>query len=99
MLHGYMGPNIADLYSLIRPELTVVDAFRMLMAHGPTGGNLDDVKLAQTVIASADTVAADAYAATLFDMKGEDISYIREMAARNQGTLDLGAIKIEEVNV
>lgn len=99
MLHGYMGSNIADLYSLIRPELTVVDAFRMLMAHGPTGGNLDDVKLAQTVIASADTVAADAYAATLFDMKGEDISYIHEMAARNQGTLDLGAIKIEEVNV
>ena len=48
MLHSYLGANLADLYSLIRPDLTVVDAFRILMDHGPTGGSLDDVKIGVT---------------------------------------------------
>ena len=60
-IHQNLGQRIADLISLIRPTLTVVDAFRILMDHGPTGGSLDDVKQAQTVIASHDIVAADAY--------------------------------------
>ena len=44
-LHG-MGLHqcIADLSTVIRPHLTVIDAFRILMPNGPTGGNLDDVK-------------------------------------------------------
>jgi uncharacterized protein (DUF362 family) len=99
MLHADMGQKLADLHSLIRPALTVVDAYRILMDHGPTGGSLDDVKETQTVIASHDLVATDAYAATLFGLKGEDIAYTKVMAERNQGTLDLSAIKIEEVNV
>ena len=71
----------------------------MLMANGPTGGNLDDVKQANTVIASADVVAADAYAATLFDMKPEQIGYIKYGAEMGLGTMDLKAIKIEEIAV
>ena len=73
----------------MRPTLTVVDAVRMLMAHGPTGGNLDDVRLTNTVIASHDIVAADAYAATLFDLTGADIAYIQRAADMGLGTLDL----------
>ena len=99
MLHGYLGANIADLYSLFRPKLTVVDAFRILTANGPTGGNLDDVKQTQTVIASHDLVTVDAYAATLFGKTGMDVSYTNEMAKRNLGTMDLSSVKVEEINV
>jgi uncharacterized protein (DUF362 family) len=98
-IHSNMGQRVADLVSLVRPTLTVVDAVRTLMAHGPTGGNLDDVRLTNTVIASHDIVAADAYAATLFGLTGEDIDYIRAAADMGLGTLDLEAIKIEEVAV
>jgi len=77
----------------------VVDAVRTLMAHGPTGGNLGDVRLMNTVIASHDIVAADAYAATLFDLTGSDISYIQAAAHMGLGTMDLGSIKIEEVAI
>ena len=56
--------SIADLNSTVKPQLTVVDAIRILMANGPTGGSLDDVKQLDTIIASADVVAADAYATT-----------------------------------
>lgn len=90
---------IADLNAAIRPQLTVVDAYRMLMANGPTGGSLNDVRQANTVIASADVVAADAYAATLFGMQPAEIDYIQLGAEMGLGTMDLRAIKIEEIAV
>ena len=99
-LHAWgLHQCIADLNTAVRPQLTVVDAYRMLMANGPTGGNLDDVKSANTVIASADGVAADAYGATLFGMQPDEIDYIRLGAGMGLGTMDLRAIKIEEIAV
>jgi uncharacterized protein (DUF362 family) len=96
-VHSNLGQRTADLASLIRPTLTVVDAVRTLMAHGPTGGNLDDVRLTEAVIASHDMVAADAYAATLFDLVGKDVPYVKAAADMGLGTTDLDAIEIEEV--
>ncbi len=98
-IHANLGQRIADLVSAIRPTLTVVDAVRVLMANGPTGGRLDDVRVMNTVIASHDIVAADACAATLFGLTGEQISYIKAAAEMNLGTLDLSAIRIEEITV
>jgi uncharacterized protein (DUF362 family) len=98
-LHRNLGQRVADLVSLVRPALTVVDAVRILVANGPTGGSLDDVKLTNTVIASADIVAADAYAATLFGLTGADIAYVQAGADMGLGTLQLDSIKIEEISV
>lgn len=90
---------VADLSSALRPHLTIVDAVRILTRNGPTGGNLDDVKRTDTVIASADPVAADAYAATLFDMTGSDIGYVRLAAEMGLGEMDLGKVGVAEVQV
>jgi uncharacterized protein (DUF362 family) len=98
-IHMNLGQRTADLVSLVQPTLTVVDAVRTLMVHGPTGGRLEDVRLTNTVIASHDIVAADAYAATLFDLTGEDIAYVKAAAEMGLGTLDLDAVKIEEIPV
>ena len=98
-LHSDLSQRIADLVSLVRPDLTVVDAYRILVEHGPTGGSLNDVKQANTVIASHDIIAADAYGATLFGMTGADIPYISKGAEMGLGTLDLSSVKVEEVNV
>jgi uncharacterized protein (DUF362 family) len=98
-VHVDMGQRLADLTDLFRPTLTVVDAVRMLMANGPTGGSLDDVKQANTIIASPDIVAADSYAATLFDMQPEELSYIVAGTQRGLGRSDLKNLKIEEINV
>jgi len=97
--HFNLGQRVADLTGLLRPNLTIVDAVRILMNHGPTGGSLDDVKLANTVIASHDIVAADAYAATLFGLTGADIPAVRAGAEMGLGTLDLGGVKVEEIGV
>jgi uncharacterized protein (DUF362 family) len=90
---------IADLNSAVKPQLTIVDAIRILTANGPTGGNLDDVKRLDTIIASTDVVAADAYAAGLFGMKPVDVKYIQLGAEMGLGTMDLGNVRIEEIAV
>ncbi|MGE5221965.1 MAG: DUF362 domain-containing protein, partial [Omnitrophica WOR_2 bacterium] len=98
-IHINLGQRLADITSRIRPALTLVDAVRILTAHGPTGGNLDDVKKLDTVIASPDIVAADSYAATLFDMQPTDLSYIVKGAEMGLGKSDLSQVRIEEINV
>lgn len=99
MMHSSLHQRIADITSLIRPDLTVIDAYRILTHHGPTGGNLDDVKNTKTVIASSDIVAADAYACTLFGKTADDIGYVRMAAEMGIGTKDLASIKIEELTI
>jgi uncharacterized protein (DUF362 family) len=94
--HLDIGRRLADLLSLVRPTLTVVDAYRILVAHGPTGGSLNDVEPAETIIASHDTVAADAYAATLFDLTGEEIPFLKAAADRGLGTLKLSDVEIAQ---
>ena len=98
-IHSDLAQRVADLISLIRPNLTVVDAYRILMDHGPTGGSLNDVKQANTIIASHDIIAADSYGATLFGLTGTEVPYIKKGADMGLGTLNLSTVKVEEVNV
>lgn len=98
-IHADMTQRIPDLVSVVRPGLTVVDAVRTLMRHGPTGGNLDDVMMNNRVIASHDIVAADAYAATLLGLTGADVPYIANAASRGLGVMDLTTIKVEELTI
>jgi uncharacterized protein (DUF362 family) len=99
LMHGNLGQRLADLNSLVRSDLVVVDAVRILMNHGPSGGNLNDVRKADTVIASADIVAADSYAAGLFGVKPEKISYIKAGAEMGLGRKELDRISIKEINL
>jgi uncharacterized protein (DUF362 family) len=96
-IHKVMGQRIADLNLIVRPKLTIIDATRILLRHGPTGGNLADVKVLDTLIASTDPVAADAYATTLFDMKPEDLGSTVAAAKLGLGEMDLAKVKIVNV--
>jgi uncharacterized protein (DUF362 family) len=95
--HRNLGQRLADLTSLVYPTLTVVDAVRILMDHGPTGGSLEDVKQVDTLIASHDPVAADSYATTLFGLTGADMAYIKAATEMGLGEMDLSNLKIEEL--
>jgi uncharacterized protein (DUF362 family) len=98
-MHRNLGQRLADLTSRVRPALTVVDAVRILMDHGPTGGNLDDVRQLDTLIVSPDIVAADSYAATLFGLQPKDLAYVQAAAAMGLGRSDLEGLEIEEISV
>ena len=64
------------------------------MANGPQGGRLEDVRRLDTLIASPDIVAADAYAATLFDLKPEAVPTIVAGARRGLGVMDLKRVHL-----
>ncbi|MFO7688981.1 MAG: DUF362 domain-containing protein [Cryobacterium sp.] len=66
MFHQDLQRSIAELAALMRPTLTVVDASRVLMEHGPAGGSVHDVKPVRTIAAGVDPVALDAWACSLF---------------------------------
>jgi uncharacterized protein (DUF362 family) len=93
-LHQNMGQSLADLATVIRPKLTVIDATRILLRSGPQGGDLKDVKKTDTLIASADPVAADAYATTLFELQPDAIDSTVAAYKMGLGEMDLGKIRI-----
>ncbi len=95
--HRNLHQRIADLNTLIRPHLTVVDAVRILTAHGPGGGNLADVKKLDMVIASHDIITVDAYATTLFGLTPDDIDYIRLGSEMGLGEKDWSKVKVDEI--
>ncbi len=99
-IHAAMGARLTDLARQIHPAVTIVDAVRILVAHGPTGGSLNDVRTTNTIIASHDLVAADAYAAAkLFELQPAEVGYVKACAEMGLGTLDLSGLKVEETNV
>ena len=75
----------------------MVDATRILTAHGPQGGDPRDVKVLNKVIASSDIVAADAVATTLFGLKPEAISTTVAAYRRGLGEMKMSGIRILRV--
>ncbi len=84
-LHQDIDVSIADLATFLRPTLTVLDATRVLLRNGPQGGNVDDAKDLDQVIAGTDPVAIDAYGATLIGERPERIGYLALGRARGLG--------------
>jgi uncharacterized protein (DUF362 family) len=99
-VHAGINQKLPDLAGFLRPQLTVVDAVRILTANGPTGGNLDDVRELDAVIATHDYVAADAYAARLYGWDDPNrLVYVKNAAESGLGRNDLDNLKIEEISV
>jgi uncharacterized protein (DUF362 family) len=98
-IHNHFDVKIADLNTVIKPQLIIIDAVRMLMDNGPQGGSLGDVKQMNTIIAGIDPVAVDAYGATLFDLKPEQLGFLKEASARGLGNMDINSLKVEKVNL
>ena len=89
LIHVDIGRKLADLTDFISPDLTVIDATRVLVRNGPSGGNLNDVVKMDKIIAGTDPVLTDAYACTLVDRNPMSISYIKESVERGYGSADL----------
>ena len=86
---------IADLNTLVRADLSVIDASIILLDNGPGGPG--PTRAANTVIASPDIVAADSYACTLFGLTAEDVPYIVYGNQAGLGEVDFNKLKIAKV--
>jgi uncharacterized protein (DUF362 family) len=90
--HQDLTNVLPDLAAFVKPKLTVLDGIRVLPVNGPVGGNLEDVKRKDTVVAGVDQVAIDAFGAILLDMEPNKISHIVEAANRGLGTMDFASL-------
>jgi uncharacterized protein (DUF362 family) len=79
---------------LLRPDLHVLDATRILLSNGPSGGRIEDVAVKNLVFAGTDPVALDALGTGLFGLKPADIGYIARSHQAGRGEMDLAKIKV-----
>lgn len=94
---GGLHSCIADFLRARRPDLCVVDAWRVITRHGPRGGSPDDVVEMRAQILSPDIVAADAASAKMLGREPADIGHIRLAAEAGFGQIDLTKLKIERL--
>ena len=93
---------IADVNTVRKPDLVVMDAIRILTTNGPKGpGKTEDIG---EVIASADIVAADAYAAAFFKhpktgkpFKPEEIQFVKNAYDLGLGQINLSKVRVKKV--
>ncbi len=88
LFHASLDTSIVALAELMRPTLTIIDATRVLLRNGPRGGNLDDVRSMNTLAASLDPVAIDAWACTMVGLPVEKVAYLRLAEQRGLGRID-----------
>lgn len=93
-LHQRIHESLVDLADFVRPTLTVVDCYRVLMRNGPTGGSLEDVALHKTLVAGTDPVAIDAYVAkTYWNLNVDALPYLKLASQRGLGSHEFDKVK------
>jgi uncharacterized protein (DUF362 family) len=96
-LHQEIHPSLVDLAAAFRPTLTIVDATRVMMRNGPTGGRLDDLSVVNAVAAGTDPVACDAWAARQIGLDPREVGHVVQADGRGLGSLTAGAGAVAEV--
>jgi len=93
---------IADVNTVRKPDLVVMDAIRILTTNGPKGpGKTEDIG---EVIASTDIVATDAYAAAFFKhpktgkpFRPEEIQFVKNAYDLGLGQINLSKVRVRKV--
>jgi len=92
-LHQEIDRALAELCATFRPTLTVMDATRVLVANGPLGGSLADVRAVNAVAAGIDPVACEAWGAQQMGLQPRSLGFIVEAERRGLGSADLALVK------
>lgn len=98
LLHQRINESLVDLADFIRPTLTLIDSYRILLRNGPTGGNLEDVLLKKTLVGGTDPVALDAYVAKAYwNLDSPALPYLKMAVQRGLGTLEFEKVRTRVV--
>ena len=91
---GDLHQCIADVLTLRKPSLNIVDAYHPMVRNGPRGKTVDDVVEMRTLLASTDIVAIDAAAAKLLGHQPSEITHIKIAHEMKLGRMDLENVDI-----
>ncbi len=97
--HSRLNINqaLADLATVIKPQLTILDATRALTSGGPGGPG--EVKKPNLIIAGIDPVAVDSYGVSIVpwygqNFKGRHVEHLLVAHQRGLGRIDIEQLKI-----
>ena len=93
----HLDQSIADLNTVVKPDLCIVDATEFITTNGPFGPG--KLLKPQKVVAGVDRVAIDAYCCTLWGLEGKDVIMIKEAHKQGLGEIDLTKVKIKEISI
>jgi uncharacterized protein (DUF362 family) len=93
IFHQNINAIIAELATMMRPTLVILDATEVMIANGPTGGSASDLKRTNTMIASTDQVAADSFGCSLLNLSVADLPYLTKAQHSGAGTTDYKSLK------
>lgn len=94
---AFLDQCIADLNTVLKPILCVVDATEFIITNGPFGPG--ELHKPQKVVAGTDRVAVDAYCSTLWELNPKDIHMINMAYDQGIGEKDIKKVKIVEKNI
>jgi uncharacterized protein (DUF362 family)/Pyruvate/2-oxoacid:ferredoxin oxidoreductase delta subunit len=83
--------SLADIYSVSRPNLTIVDGYLCQEGQGPSAGDI--VKM-DVILAGYDPVALDTVACEITGIDPKDVVHLKLAEKKELGTIDLGNIEI-----
>jgi uncharacterized protein (DUF362 family) len=96
-IHYRLSECLVDIHRRVPVALTVIDAGRVLLRNGPSGGNLADVKSFGKAFASRDVVAADVVAADkIFRLSPRDVGHIGKAMESGLGISSGAQIRLVE---
>ncbi|UCH13646.1 MAG: DUF362 domain-containing protein [Bacteroidales bacterium] len=90
---------IADFSTYIKPDLNVVDAYRVLKRNGPRGVSVNDVVTMKYQVLGTDMVAADAASTKIFGLRPEEVRHITLAHELGSGTKNLDKLKINRITI
>jgi uncharacterized protein (DUF362 family) len=90
---------IADFVTYRKPDLNVVDGFRVMKRNGPKGVSVDDVVEMKYQILSKDIVAVDTAATKIFGMDINKASHILLAEKLGMGTTNLDSLNIKRITL
>ena len=90
---------IADFPLYRKPDLNIVDAYRVMKRNGPRGVSVDDVITMKAQLITTDMVAADTAACKLFGKDPAEVKYIALAEQMGIGTSDLDKLNISRIKV
>ncbi len=96
-IHFNLSDCLVDINRRVPSRLTIVDATRVLLRNGPSGGNLSDVRADGKILASADIVAADVAAAQrIFGISPESVAHIKKALGSGLGISSPAQVRVVE---
>lgn len=96
---GGLQSCIADFLTVRKPDLSIVDANRVITKNGPRGGSPSDIVEMNSLLISQDIVAIDTAASMMLGRKPGEIEHIRLAAEAGLGRMDLSQLNIERIKI